>query len=148
MREHNRVAKELKNLNPHWDDEKLFQETRRIVIAEYQHIIYNEWLPIIVGKESMKKFNISPVLNGYSRKYEGKTIQTIKCVHQFCHVLQFLTDELDPRVTNEFATAAFRFGHSLIPSTFSQMSRSRMTGKVTLKEIFFKPSKFQDDKGF
>ena len=73
MREHNRVAKELKNLNPHWDDEKLFQESRRIVIAEYQHIIYNEWLPIIVGKDSMKRFNILPVMDGYSRKYEGKT---------------------------------------------------------------------------
>ena len=76
MREHNRVAKELKNLNPHWVDEKLFQETRRIIIAQYQHIIYNEWLPIIIGKDSMKRFNFSPILSGYSRKYKGKTIQT------------------------------------------------------------------------
>ena len=34
-----RVATELSLLNPHWDDERLYQEARRIVIAEMQVIV-------------------------------------------------------------------------------------------------------------
>ena len=57
-REHNRVAKGLAQVNPHWDDEILFQESRRIVIAEIQHITYNEFLPILLGKNVMEKFGL------------------------------------------------------------------------------------------
>ena len=104
MREHNRVAEDLSKLNPDWNDERTFQEARRIVIAEYQHIIYNEWLPPLLGTDFTKAYRINPLSNGHSSDYD---------------------ETLDPRVTNEFATAAFRFGHSIIPSTFLEIEDNR-----------------------
>ena len=130
MREHNRIAKALENLNPGWDDEKLFQESRRILIAEYQHIIYNEWLPLILGKSVMMLSGMMPIQSGYSDNSA------------------FYSENFDPRVTNEFATAAFRFGHSLIPSKFMAVThpKDRKGGQEKpLNEIFFKPEVFQND---
>lgn len=50
IREHNRVSGELQRLNPHWNDEELFLEARRIVVAEMQVVIYKEFLPALLGK--------------------------------------------------------------------------------------------------
>lgn len=48
-----RIASELGDINPHWDDETIFQESRHIVAAVTQHITYNEFLPMVLGKELM-----------------------------------------------------------------------------------------------
>ncbi len=49
LREHNRIAELLSKLVPGQTDEYYYQHARRIVIAEMQHIIYNEYLPIMIG---------------------------------------------------------------------------------------------------
>ena len=96
LREHNRVARQLQKINPKWNDETLFQETRRIVVAEWQHIVYNEWLPLILGQDNMKRFGLFPLTKGFSNSYET---------------------DFDPRITNAFGAAAFRVGHTLIPAS-------------------------------
>ena len=130
MREHNRVAKELKKFNPRWNDEKLYQEARRIVVAEYQHIIYTEWLPHILGIETMNNFGITPISAGHSESY-----------------LISKDFEFDPRIANEFATAAYRFGHSLIPPRFKEIANGRQQGTFNLREAFFQPEEFRPDQG-
>lgn len=55
LKEHNRIATVLSDKNPAWSDSILFLEARRIVIAEIQHITYNEFLPIILGQQIVNK---------------------------------------------------------------------------------------------
>lgn len=50
FREHNRLARKLAEINPCWDDEKLFQTARKINIAQWQNIFYYELMPLIIGK--------------------------------------------------------------------------------------------------
>lgn len=57
-REHNRVALILGRLNPHWSDDKIFYETRAIIGAKFQVIVYNEYLPLLIGKISFYFFSL------------------------------------------------------------------------------------------
>lgn len=99
MREHNRVATKISELNPFWDDEKVFQEARRIATAKYQHIIYNEFLPILVGKQAAALYDIIPLNQKYFLNYDNN---------------------LYPVAINEFSTAAYRFGHTLVTESLSR----------------------------
>lgn len=61
IRQHNTVTKQLKIRNMHWEDERLYQEARRIVGAQIQHITFNEFLPIIIGRELINQHKLEPV---------------------------------------------------------------------------------------
>ena len=53
---HNRIANELHKEHPSWGDEQLFEEARKLNIAEYQSIIYNEWIPDVLGPHALAPY--------------------------------------------------------------------------------------------
>lgn len=61
VREHNRIAEYLAALNPQWGEETLYQETRKIVIAEHQKVFIDEYYPAILGENA-------PAYSGYDWK--------------------------------------------------------------------------------
>ncbi len=56
VREHNRIAEELGNAHSEWSDEQIFQRARDINIAQYQSIIYNEYLPSLLGVNALPEY--------------------------------------------------------------------------------------------
>lgn len=124
MRQHNNIVKGLSKVNPHWDDEKLYQEGRRIVAAQLQHIVYNEWLPNALGKHAAKQNDLLPAKKGYTYSYNP-------------HV--------DATIFNEFATAGFRFGHSTIQPEFLRLNKyNEELPQLDLSKHFFEPSFLYD----
>ncbi|XP_021104378.1 lactoperoxidase isoform X3 [Heterocephalus glaber] len=95
LREHNRLAQELKRLNPQWDGEKLYQEARKILGAFVQIITFRDYLPIVLGGEMQQWI---PPYQGYN-------------------------ESVDPRISNVF-TFAFRFGHLEVPSTIFRLDEN------------------------
>lgn len=57
-RHHNYLARGLQQINPHWEDETLFQEARRILGAQLQHITYNEFLTVLLGTRGPIEYNL------------------------------------------------------------------------------------------
>ncbi|PSN38523.1 hypothetical protein C0J52_20098 [Blattella germanica] len=116
-RQHNRLAENLIALNPLWSDEKVFQESRRIVVAQLQHITYNEFLPVLLGEDLMNHLELNVNFSGYFYGYEAT---------------------IDPSVANSFASAAFRFAHTLLPGLM-KMIRNDSEEYVELHRMLFNP---------
>jgi hypothetical protein len=56
VRNHNQIATQLQQEHPNWTDEQLYQEARKINIAQYQEIIYNEWIPAVLGPNALSQY--------------------------------------------------------------------------------------------
>ncbi|KAM6242101.1 myeloperoxidase-like [Porphyrio hochstetteri] len=95
LREHNRLATALRKLNPHWEGEKLYQESRKIVGAINQIITYRDYMPLLLGEETSKWI---PLYRGYKKN-------------------------VDPTVSNVFSLA-FRFGHTSVQPYVARLDDS------------------------
>ncbi|XP_063868974.1 peroxidase-like [Scylla paramamosain] len=67
--EHNRIAEVLSEINPHFDDPLLYNEARRIVVASYDHVTYNEYLPLLMGRPAVEKHTLQPGAEGPGSGY-------------------------------------------------------------------------------
>jgi hypothetical protein len=56
LRNHNRIAAELQAAHPHWTDEHLYQEARKLNIATEQMITYNAYLPDLLGRGALRQY--------------------------------------------------------------------------------------------
>ncbi|OWF40024.1 lactoperoxidase-like [Mizuhopecten yessoensis] len=118
FREHNRIATILSAMNNGWNDERVFQETRKIISGILQQISYYEWLPSILSPFHLSKFDL---LSSNQDPYRSRT---------------------NPSIRNGFAVAAMRFGHSLIPANECYLLRDYVTWEVEkpIQQTFFSPS--------
>ncbi|TKS78672.1 Eosinophil peroxidase [Collichthys lucidus] len=87
VREHNRLARALAKLNPNWNGERLYEEARKIMGGYFQVITFRDYLLHIVGPDFIaKQLSTYP---GYD-------------------------ENVDPTISNVFATAAYRFAHLMV----------------------------------
>ncbi|NXP83654.1 PERE peroxidase, partial [Passerina amoena] len=110
LREHNRLAGKLRSLNPHWNDERLYQEARKILGAVIQIITYRDYLPLLLGRRFHR---LIPRYQGYN-------------------------ESVDPRISNVF-TLAFRFAHASVPPTVGRLDEyyRPITPEIQLRTSFF-----------
>jgi peroxidase len=114
VREHNLLATDLKKAFPAATDEQLYQMARKIVGAEIQAITYNEFLPALLGP-------MAPQMSTYSG----------------------FNASVDPSISTEFSTAAFRFGHTMLSPTFQFANQAGLTAQtLEMKDSFFNPGFF------
>lgn len=106
---HNKIAGQLKDLNPKWTDEKLFSTAQKINRAIYQKITYEEWLPMVIGHRQ-----------GIGLRTNDEEVTSIR------------------GVSNEFATAAIRFYNSMLPGDLFDKD-SAADKLFELRDTFYRP---------
>ena len=81
------------------EDEWLFNRARQFTIATYQHIVYDEWMPIFLPRKFPNQAQIPYERNpGYSA-YFGRT---------------GYNPAINPQIAHIFQSAAMRFGHTMV----------------------------------
>ena len=86
--------------------------------AQIQHITYSEYLPVVLGKETMDKYSLSPRRAGFFGGYDINT---------------------NPGTANAVAAAAFRFVASLLPAILQYYEQSGAKVRVEhFSEAFYK----------
>lgn len=126
-RQHNYLAQGLSEVNPHWDDEKLFQEARKILGAQMQHVHYSEFLPVLLGPNYSVQVGITPNSTAPGEDTYDPLV--------------------NPSIANGFAAAGFRFAHTLLPGLFKRTRNESAPGGLELHTMLFNPYSLWNKNG-
>nr|XP_012153484.1 PREDICTED: uncharacterized protein LOC105664258 isoform X1 [Megachile rotundata]XP_012153485.1 PREDICTED: uncharacterized protein LOC105664258 isoform X1 [Megachile rotundata]XP_012153487.1 PREDICTED: uncharacterized protein LOC105664258 isoform X1 [Megachile rotundata] len=130
-RQHNQIADQLAKINPSWDDDTLYEESRRIVGAQMQHITYQEFLPIVLGEQEINLRDLRPLKSGYRQWTDDPEDAST-----------------DPSIANNFASAAFRFAHTLLPGLMKMTdAQEGSSSYVELHRMLFNPYSLYTEGG-
>lgn len=135
LRERNRIVTKLAHLIPAASDEALFQAARHMIAAMMQSITYNEFLPVLFGVD----LYTSPsqgieVLNSHN----AHRLQRLGAYDKHGYH-RLYNPHMSPAATTEFATAGFRFAHTLIDGMIRRDSRHGAHVNHNLDTMFFAP---------
>ncbi|CAG5131105.1 unnamed protein product, partial [Candidula unifasciata] len=94
IREHNYLARKLRELNKNATNEFIFQTVKKIIIAIHQFFTFDTYLSIVIGKEA-ERWKLTSKF--------GRSIYN---------------PGLNPSILTDVSTAGLRFGHSTVPSLY------------------------------
>ncbi|XP_018794388.1 PREDICTED: peroxidase isoform X1 [Bactrocera latifrons] len=99
MRNHNQIAQKLTIKYPLWQEEDLFRTAKAINIQIYRNVVFDEWLPTVLGEDVAVK------MRQLSLNKESVDVD---------------------KISNEFGIAAMRFYMSMMPNflqNFTEVKR-------------------------
>jgi Animal haem peroxidase/RTX calcium-binding nonapeptide repeat (4 copies) len=112
-REQNFQSERIKALHPEWTDEQIFQAAKIIQTAEYQRVVFTEFAEAMSGP-----------IPGPSHGFSG------------------YNPNVNPGISEEFAGAMYRVGHSMINETIPFTDSAGHTQDVPLFSAFLNPTMF------
>ncbi|KAM3967109.1 LOW QUALITY PROTEIN: salivary peroxidase/catechol oxidase-like [Aphomia sociella] len=127
MKEHNRLARALKKINPCWKDDRLFKVARMINIATAANMFMYELLPALMGYRNMVNHGLISKDIEYVTAYDEDAV---------------------PLVYAEY-DLAMRFFHTLWDGRIKKYDKNlHFTGDLSLSDTLFRHDIIQNDTMF
>lgn len=108
VREHNRLVDEIKKKIPLLKPQQLYELARKLNIAQFQKIVYEEFYPAILSRGLPPYRGFQPTVN--------------------------------PTVSDIFAGAAFRIGHTMVGMQIPRRGHRRQFRPREMNDMFFRPA--------
>lgn len=119
VREHNRLADEIRGHSPDLDDDAIYERARRLVGALMQQITYEEFLPALLGRDALEPYS------GYDPEVDARIANEFSTA-----AFRFGHSALPPRLER-----------------LDARMRETAAGHVPLRAAFFAPDRIRSEGG-